>query len=279
MENILANVIEEIIPPHASAKLRDEIASELASHIESELYELALRGISGEKARETILNSFGKTCMIQQQFARVHWWSAHEKQIKIFTYVMLGYFITQICIGFLLGSPFIFTFFAPIFTLIVPLYIIPLGLFSSTSVWPLGLIFSALTFIYIILSRGVFGHLPKNEQYSRVVFVLGSTITLLILSLFLSERSYVATDVLYQDIYAKGGFPIQAFSYSYAQNPTGSEWLRFLLDGIFWLMVSLLPGLLLPESFLKRLHLPYSALIVTILMVSNFLVYLFLRFD
>ena len=267
MDKILLDVIEEALPVHGSKTLRNEIRLELLSHLESELYDLALRGIRGEAACKIILTSFGKTTMIQEQFAKIHWWPAHERQIKKFLIFLALCSVVQTCFGLLAGTV------AP-FLLVVPA-IVAFVVLSPLTALAAGIVF----ILYVFLSQVVLRAFREDERQARTFLILGSSAVLLIASLFLSEKPYVATDMAHVSIYATAGFPVSAFNLSSANNPTIDQWLRLCVDWAVWLFVSTIVGLLLPERFLKKLRLPTSAMVAMVLMFGNLLVYIFLRFD
>lgn len=275
LEQALTDLIERSIPPHLSTSLEAEMRLELTAHIEATLKDLALTGIDENKAIKHIYSSFGEPYMIQEQFYAVHRYTLWSRSMGKFFLFLLIVLITQSLLGFLLveGKE---SFTAPI--------LVALGVLPYVTVFfaltPIPWIFLSVgAFIYAVLSRLCLTYFPAHERRGRALLSMGIAVVGIWLSLFISEKTYVAQTIDRQHIYALAGFPFQAFEYSYSVSASLSQWLWFLIDWLCWLAFGIGAGFVVPRRLVVSSILPSIALIVMVLLTCDGLAYLFLRFD
>lgn len=275
MDQSLADLIEQSIPRACDDRLRTDLRLELMAHIEGELRDLALRGCGADEALEYVISSFGEPTMIQEQFHTVHrsalWWKSIRKFLLFFAIVFGAQSLLSLLVIGWTGS-----FTTPIFTALLILPFMTIMMVFTPFFWIFPLLGAML---YGILSRWCLIYFPSDERRGRALMALAVAVVGVWLSLYISEKPFVAQAVDQQHIYALAGFPFQAFNYSYSVSATNDQWLWFALDWICWLVLGIGIGFVVPRRFLTSAVLPSIALIVMVLATCDGLTYLFLRFD
>jgi hypothetical protein len=275
MDKIFYELIERSVPQNVLPILQEEIRAELVSHIESQIHELALQGITGIKVFSHINSSFGEPTMIQQQFQNIHWFSRIRFAIGSLGWRFISwYFVLQFFLSFFVvgrNFPWYFKIFVGV---LYPLTIVP---FVIHPYFWIGIV--SVSALFYVLKNFVYSYFAHSERGVRALVALAVAIAGLWLSLFLSERSPDLVLAHRQDVYAVGGFPFTAFAYSNARLPDAHQCLWFSVNAIIWLVVGISSGFVVrPCGILPKYSTSIAlAAIVACMLSGN--VYILFMFD